>query len=88
MVDQAVKNLPATWETQVRPLGREDALEKEMSTPPIFLPGEFHRQRSLVSYGPWDHKELDTTEQLTQSHPSAAGNVPGISYIKQHSAYI
>ena len=41
-----------------------------------------------MSYGPWDHKELDTTEQLTQSHPSAAGNVPGISYIKQHSAYI
>ena len=72
-----VKNLPAMWETQVRPLGREDALEKGMSTHPIFLPGEFHRQRSLVSYGPWDHKELDTTEQLTQSHPSAAGNVAG-----------
>ena len=30
-----------------------------------FLPGEFHRQRSLARYSPWDHKELDTTEQLT-----------------------
>ena len=29
---------------------------------PVFLPGESHRQRSLVGYSPWDHKELDTTE--------------------------
>ena len=25
---------------------------------PVFLPGEFHGQRSLVGYSPWDHKEL------------------------------
>ena len=24
-----------------------------------------HRQRSLVGYNPWGHKELETTEQLT-----------------------
>ena len=29
-----------------------------------FLPGEFHGQRSLVVYSPWDLKKLDTTEQL------------------------
>ena len=29
---------------------------------PVFLPGEFHEQRSLVGYSPWDCKELDTTE--------------------------
>ena len=29
---------------------------------PIFLPGESHGQRSLVGYGPWGHKESDTTE--------------------------
>ena len=34
---------------------------------PVFLPGEFHRQRNLVSYSPQGHKELDTTEQLTLS---------------------
>ena len=28
------------------------------------MPGEFHGQRSLVNYSPWDHKELDTTEQF------------------------
>ena len=29
---QTVKHLPATWETWVQPLGREDLLEKEMAT--------------------------------------------------------
>ena len=29
---QSVKNPPAMWETQVRSLGREDPLEKEMAT--------------------------------------------------------
>ena len=29
---QMVKNLRATWETWVGPLGREDLLEKEMTT--------------------------------------------------------
>ena len=36
----------------------------EESTP-VFLLGEFHRQRSLAGYNPWGRKELDTTEQLT-----------------------
>ena len=31
----------------------------------MFLPREFHGQRSLVSYSPWDCKESDTTEWLT-----------------------
>ena len=30
------------------------------------LLGESHGQRSLVGYSPGGHKELDTTEQLTQ----------------------
>ena len=29
---QTVKRLPATWETQVQSLGREDPLEKEVAT--------------------------------------------------------
>ena len=29
---------------------------------PIFLPGEYLGQRSLVGFSPWGHKELDTTE--------------------------
>ena len=29
---------------------------------PVFLPGESHRQRSLVGYSPWGRKEPDRTE--------------------------
>ena len=29
---------------------------------PVFLPRNFHGQRSLVGYSPWGHKESDTTE--------------------------
>ena len=38
-------------ETQIRSLGWEDPLEKGMALPtPVFLPGEFHVQRSLAGY--------------------------------------
>ena len=37
-------------ETQVQSLGQEDLLEKEWLPTPVFLPGEFHGQRSLVGY--------------------------------------
>ena len=33
-------------ETQLRSLGQEDPLEKEMATTPAFLPGKSHGQRS------------------------------------------
>ena len=45
---QMVKNLPAMQETWVQSLDWEDPLEKGMATPPVFLPGESHGQRSLV----------------------------------------
>ena len=62
------KNPHAMQETQVRSLGWEDHLEKEMAThsnilawrrrkwqpTPIFLPGESHGQKSLVGYSPWN----------------------------------
>ena len=65
LVSQTVKNLPAMQETWVQSLGWEDPLEKEMATYSSILPGESHGQRSLVGYGPWSHRESDTTEQLT-----------------------
>ena len=58
---QTVKNPTAMQETEVRSLGQEDPLEKEMATP-VFLPGEFRGQRSLEGYSPWAHKESDRTE--------------------------
>ena len=45
-----VKNPPTMYEIQVRSLSQEDPLEKRMATPPVFLPGESHGQRSLAGY--------------------------------------
>ena len=38
------------------------ALEKEMATPPVFLPGESQGWGSLVGCRLWGHTESDTTE--------------------------
>ena len=62
-----IKNLPEIQESWVRSLSWEDPLEKGMATTPVFLPGDFHGQRSLVGYSPWDQKGLDTSEQLSHS---------------------
>ena len=35
---------------------------RKWQSTPVFLPGGFHGQRSLVGYGPWGCKELDMTE--------------------------
>ena len=48
----------AMQETRVQSLGWE------WQATPIFLPVEFHGQRSLVGFRPWGVIELDTTEQL------------------------
>ena len=38
------------------------ALEKEMATPPVFLPGESQGWGSLVGCHLWGRTESDTTE--------------------------
>ena len=62
-----VKNLDAVQEIQVRSLGREDPLEREWLPTLVFLPGEFHGQRILVSYSSWGRKESETAQQLTHA---------------------
>ena len=56
-----VKNLPANTGDlrDLRAAGWEDPLEEGVA---LFLPGESHRQRSLVGYSPWGRKESDTTK--------------------------
>ena len=41
---------------------------KKWQPTPVFLPGESHGQKSLVSYSPWGRKELDTSEVLSTEH--------------------
>ena len=63
------KNLPASaGDTRVQSLGQEDPPENEMATCSGILPCKIHGQRSLVGYGPWGHKESDTTEGHTHTH--------------------
>ena len=59
------KNLLAMQETQVWSLDQEDPGRGQWQPTPVFLPGEFLRQRSLAGYSPCGCKELDTTEWVT-----------------------
>ena len=47
-------------------LGRSPGERRDWQPTPVFLPGEFYGQRSLVGYSPWGLKEWDTTEWLTR----------------------
>ena len=40
---------------------------RKWQSSPIFLPGKFHGQGSLLGYSPWGRKELDMPEWLTLS---------------------
>ena len=60
-----VKNPPANAGDAGSILRSERSPWKRKWQPtPVFLPGKFHEQRSLVGYSPWGPKELDMTEQL------------------------
>ena len=65
-----VKNLPAMQETQFNPWVGKMPWRREWQPTPVFLPGEFHGQRSLAGYSPWSRKESDRTEQLTHKEPT------------------
>ena len=62
-------NLPALQEIWVQSLGQEDPLEKGMATHSSVLAWRIPwTERSLASYSPWGHKELDRTEQLNNNN--------------------
>ena len=68
LVAQMVKNLPAMQETQIRSLGWEDPLEKEMATHSSILAWRIpwtEEPGRLQSVG---CKESDMTEQLTHTY--------------------
>ena len=59
---------------QTRSLDQEDLWVgkipwgKKWQPTPIFLPRKSHGQRSLASYSPWGHKELDITQLLKNNN--------------------
>ena len=62
---QRVKHLPVMRETQVRSLGREDPLEKEMATHSSILAWRIPwTEEPGGLYSPQGRKESDMTERL------------------------
>ena len=61
LVAHTVKNLPSVWETQVRSLGWEDPLEKEMATYSRIIAWKIPWKED---YTPWGRKESDMNERL------------------------
>ena len=52
-------------ETWFDPYIRKIPWRRKWLSSPVFLPGEFQGQRSLVGYRAWGHKDLDMTEHFT-----------------------
>ena len=66
LVAQMVKSLPAMQETQFHPWVWKIPWRREWLLIPVFLPGEFRGQRSLVILSPRGSQESDITVQLTR----------------------
>ena len=62
-----VKNLPAMERPRFDSWVGKISWRRKWQPIPVFLLGEFHGQRTLVGYGLWGHKELDTTENETHN---------------------
>ena len=50
---------------QSDPWVRKISWRRKWHSTPVFLPGKFCSQRSLMGYSPWGHKESDTAEWLS-----------------------
>ena len=68
LVAQMVKNLPTMQEIWIDPWIRKIPWRRGWQSTPVFLPGKFYGQRSLMAYSQRGRKESDMTEQLTLSH--------------------
>ena len=55
------KSASQCWRCSFNSWVRKIPWKRIWQTTPVFLPEEFHGQRSLVGYSPWGHKESDMT---------------------------
>ena len=65
LVTQAVMNLPAMWRPGFNPWVGKIPWRRERLHTPVFLPGEFHGQRSLAGY---IHGIVRSRTQLSDFH--------------------
>ena len=64
LVAQKVRICRQCRRPRFNPWVRKILWRREWQPTLVFLPAEFHRQRSLSCYSPWGHKESDTTEKI------------------------
>ena len=55
---------------------------------PIFFPGKFHGQRSLLSSSPWGCIESDMSEATYQAHTGQAQACPQVGLLSQPLLYL
>ena len=76
LVAQMVKNMPACGQCGFDPWVRKIPWRRGWLSTPVFLPEEFHGQRSLVGYIQSTGLQRDTTEQLTRHHDLSWTKIP------------
>ena len=89
LVAQMGKNLPAVLETWVQSLGWDDPLEKLMTTHSNILAWRISMDTGAwwAMYGPWGHRDSDTTEHSTACH-SDFQLIPIFLPLMLHSSYL
>ena len=65
LMAQVVKNLPHCRRCRFIHWVGKITWRRKWKPTPVFLPGDFHGQRSLAGYSPCGHKESDTTEHTS-----------------------
>ena len=65
---QTVKDLPAMWGTRVRPLSREDPLEKGMAINSSILAWRIPWTEEPGGLQSWGCEELDKTKQIIHKY--------------------
>ena len=59
----------SAWRPGFDPWAGKIPWRRKWQSTPVLLPGKSHGRKSLAGYRPWDHKESDTTEQMsTHTH--------------------
>ena len=73
-----MRNTPAMQvQCRFNPWVRKIPWRRQWQPTPVFLPGKFQGQRSLVGYSPCGHKELAVTEHNSNvGHHTALSRVP------------
>ena len=55
--------------------GPEDPLRRTWQPTPVFLPGNFHGERSLEGYSPWGHKRVRQDLVTKHTHGNTKDSV-------------